>query len=254
MHNRVLITICGRAGSSGFKNKNLKVFLGHPLVYYSLAAAEMFKEQVMDEAEVDICLNTDSEELAELVLCAYPKVWYIRRPASLGEGSVPKAAVWRHCLDYMQETESREYTHLIDLDITSPLRRKMDVIGAYRLKLERPDAEMVESVCKSRRNPFFNMVMAKDGYVSPVIRSDYTSRQQAPEIYDENASIYVLDTAFFVRQTGNMLNRCKTVPYLMKDTAVLDIDSESDFNLMQLVAQYLYDSDADYRIIHDKVR
>ena len=44
-HNekRLLITICGRAGSKGFKNKNLKNFCGKPLVYYSLsAAAELF--------------------------------------------------------------------------------------------------------------------------------------------------------------------------------------------------------------------
>ena len=32
---RVLITICGRAGSKGFKNKNLKTFLDKPLVYYT---------------------------------------------------------------------------------------------------------------------------------------------------------------------------------------------------------------------------
>ena len=37
--NRLLITICGRAGSKGFKNKNLKVFCGKPLVYYSLSRA-----------------------------------------------------------------------------------------------------------------------------------------------------------------------------------------------------------------------
>ena len=34
---KLLITICGRAGSKGFKNKNLKTFCGRPLVYYSLA-------------------------------------------------------------------------------------------------------------------------------------------------------------------------------------------------------------------------
>ena len=39
---RLLITICGRAGSKGFKNKNLKNFCGKPLVYYSLSAAELF--------------------------------------------------------------------------------------------------------------------------------------------------------------------------------------------------------------------
>ena len=38
---RVLITICGRAGRKGFKNKNLKIFDGFPLSYYSLSAAEL---------------------------------------------------------------------------------------------------------------------------------------------------------------------------------------------------------------------
>ena len=32
--NRLLITICGRAGSKGFKNKNLKTFCGPPRVDY----------------------------------------------------------------------------------------------------------------------------------------------------------------------------------------------------------------------------
>ena len=36
---RLLITICGRAGSKGFKNKNLKNFCGKPLVYYSLSCS-----------------------------------------------------------------------------------------------------------------------------------------------------------------------------------------------------------------------
>ena len=40
--NKLLITICGRAGSKGFKNKNLKTFCGLPLVYYTLSAAQLF--------------------------------------------------------------------------------------------------------------------------------------------------------------------------------------------------------------------
>ena len=66
---RVLITVCGRAGSKGFRNKNLKNFCGKPLVYYTLSAAELFKTQRPD-LTVDVCLNTDSPELIELVLNA----------------------------------------------------------------------------------------------------------------------------------------------------------------------------------------
>ena len=70
---RLLITICGRAGSKGFKNKNLKNFCGKPLVYYSLSAAELFIKN-HPELEVDIALNTDSEDLAKLVAAEYPEV------------------------------------------------------------------------------------------------------------------------------------------------------------------------------------
>ena len=54
----VLITICGRAGSKGFKNKNLKIFDGLPLSHYSLAAAELFIGQ-HPELHVDLCLNAE---------------------------------------------------------------------------------------------------------------------------------------------------------------------------------------------------
>ena len=76
--NRLLITICGRAGSKGFKNKNLKTFCGHPLVYYSLSAAELFIKK-HPELHIDIALNTDSPELAELVAAKYPEVIFLPR-------------------------------------------------------------------------------------------------------------------------------------------------------------------------------
>ena len=47
-NERLLISVCGRAGSKGFANKNLKTFCGHPLVYYTLSAAELFAAQLSE--------------------------------------------------------------------------------------------------------------------------------------------------------------------------------------------------------------
>lgn len=100
--NRLLITICGRAGSKGFKNKNLKTFCGHPLVYYSLSAAELFIKK-HPELHIDIALNTDSPELAELVAAKYPEVIFLPRGEELGGDRVPKMAVYQDSLHRMEE-------------------------------------------------------------------------------------------------------------------------------------------------------
>ena len=124
--NRLLITICGRAGSKGFKNKNLKVFCGKPLVYYSLSAAELFIKN-HPELTVDIALNTDSEDLAKRVAAEYPEVVYLPRGAELGGDRVPKMAVYQDSLRRMEARAGQPYDWHMDLDITSPLRTAADI-------------------------------------------------------------------------------------------------------------------------------
>ena len=123
---RLLITICGRAGSKGFKNKNLKNFCGKPLVYYSLSAAELFIKK-HPELEIDVALNTDSEDLARLVAAEYPEVIYLPRGAELGGDRVPKVEVYKDSFARMEAHTGKQYDAMIDLDITSPLRTEQDI-------------------------------------------------------------------------------------------------------------------------------
>lgn len=252
MLNKVLVTVCGRAGSKGFENKNLKSYLGYPLVYYTLSACELFTEQVKAYAHVDVCLNTDSDALAKIVKEKYPEVFFLKRDQSLGGDRVPKPAVWNNCVEVMQE-KNGAYDYMIDLDITSPLRQKDDIYNAFCLKQKRPDADMIESMCPARRNPYFNMVKETGEYVSTVIESSFVARQQAPKVYDENASIYVLRADYF-SENGYKMDSARTIPYLMRDTAVLDIDSEEDFLMMEVIGEYLYKNEESYRVIRDNIR
>ena len=135
---RLLITICGRAGSKGFKNKNLKNFCGKPLVYYSLSAAELFIKN-HPELEVDIALNTDSEDLAKLVAAEYPEVIYLPRGAELGGDRVPKVEVYKDSFARMEARTGKPYDAMIDLDITSPLRTEQDIENAFAKAQERED-------------------------------------------------------------------------------------------------------------------
>ena len=39
---KILFTICGRVGSKGIKNKNIKSFVGKQLPLYTLSAIDLF--------------------------------------------------------------------------------------------------------------------------------------------------------------------------------------------------------------------
>ena len=41
----LLFTICGRAGSKGIKNKNIKNFLDKPLALYSLSVIDLYLKE-----------------------------------------------------------------------------------------------------------------------------------------------------------------------------------------------------------------
>ena len=235
----LLITICGRAGSKGFANKNLKTFCGKPLVYYTLAAAELFARQRPDLA-IDISLNTDSPELAQLVERAYPEVVFLPRGEALGGDTVPKMAVFQDSLARMEEKNGLRYDAVMDLDITSPLRTAQDIRNAVELKEKRQDLDLVFSVTEARRNPYFNMVRDCGDHVEKVIESPFTARQQAPAIYDLNASIYVFRRDFLANNTTGILWDGKIGVTTMMDTGILDIDSEEDFRLMEVIAEHLY--------------
>lgn len=236
----ILFTVCGRAGSKGFKSKNLKDFLGVPLVYYTLAVIHLWQQ--ISEEKADIVLNTDSRDLCEIVAAQrLLPVQIIHRCAALGGDTVPKVSVIRDCLEQMEARTGMEYEMVVDLDITSPLRTVADVSAAIKKKRARVDTDVVYSVSESRRNPYFNMVCERDGFFTKAIPSNYTARQQAPVFYDMNASIYAYSPHALREKEPSVFfnNRCDAI--IMQDTAVLDIDSEEDYNLMQVIAAYLFE-------------
>ena len=150
------------------------------------------------------------------------------------------------------EEQGRGYDYVIDMDITSPLRQHGDLENVYR-EMVSNDWDVVFTVAESRRNPYFNMVAKtdSDGY-KKAITSSFTARQQAPEIFDMNASIYAYKPAF-LKSAGNIFEgRCGIVK--MYDTGILDLDHENDFELMEVIAKYLFDKNEAFHEIYRNVR
>ena len=233
---KVLVTICGRAGSKGVGNKNFRLFLEEPMIYYTIKAAKLFKEKNQNIG-IDICLNSDNEIAKKIAL--EENLFFVERPNELASDTASKVDAIRDVLLKMEKNENKRYNYIIDLDITSPLRKVSDIENILNKEIE-TQSDVVFSVVPSRRNPYFNMVeKLKDDKIVFSKPSSYVRRQDTPEVYDMNASIYCYKRDTLAHYKIDPFNE-KIDIIVMKDTYVLDIDHEEDFNIMECLIKNYY--------------
>lgn len=248
---KILFTICGRAGSKGIKNKNIRMFLGKPLPLYTMSVIDLYLHDHRGD-EVDIALNTDSMELIQIMeQNGMRPVAIVNRKEELAGDTVSKIAVIQDTYLEMKKRKQCDYDMVVDLDITSPLRTAEDLEKAIRKKKE-TECDVVFSVTDSRRNPYFNMVKKGEYGYERVIESKYVARQQAPEIFDMNASIYAYDPVFLMSGKEIFAGNCDVTK--MMDTGILDLDHENDFELMQVIANYLFENNGQFAKIYDNIK
>jgi CMP-N,N'-diacetyllegionaminic acid synthase len=217
-----IASICARGGSKGVPGKNIRLFAGKPLIVHSI-------EQALACPGIDrVVVSTDAEDIAEVARSAGAWVPFLR-PTHLATDSAPKIPVIQHLADEVRKT-GVEISRLVDLDATSPLRLLSDIERC--LELYDGDTDLVITTFESEKNPYFNMVEAKeDGRIDLVKRPDQpvTGRQAAPKVYSMNASIYVWRPDALSK--GLWGGRVKM--YVMPRERSIDIDSELDFQLAE---------------------
>lgn len=251
----ILFTVSGRAGSKGVKNKNIRDFLGKPLVYYTLSAIDLFIKEYKEKENLQIhsCLNTDSPSLINLIRKqSMVDMMVQERSEELAGDRVPKVWVTRDSLYAAEKEYNKTFDYVIDVDITSPLRTYEDIYNAFCKSKSNSKIDLTYSVTESRRNPYFNMVCQKEnGYHTVLDGSGITTRQQAPVTYDMNASIYVYKREYLVSDEKE--NKGYFEISIMQDTGILDIDSEEDFELMQIIAEHLFKKNKMLQRIRDNI-
>lgn len=247
----ILFTVCGRAGSKGIKNKNFRDFLGIPLIFYTISAIDLYMKENFAN-EVDIALNTDSLRLIELIKEKVAmQVFIVKRKDKLALDYSPKIATIADTMEIMENNLNKKYDIVVDLDITAPLRTVQDIQNLINKKIS-SKKDIVFSVTESRRNPYFNMVQLKNGKIELVVKEKFVARQQAPIVYDMNASLYAYEPQ--ILRSGKMLFDAECGIIKMLDTGILDLDCENDFELMQIIAKYLFEKDERFGAIRNNLK
>ncbi len=222
---KILCTICARAGSKGVTNKNLRPINSKPLIVYSIEQALATK--LFDQ----IVVSSDSAEIRNVAL-ANGATYAVERPFELASDTAPKLPAIRHCVE-SAEKKFGQFEVIIDLDATAPLRHPEDILGALEL-LKTTNSDNVITGTPAHRSPYFNLVETDEqGIVnlSKQPRAAVDRRQDSPECFDMNASIYVWRRhALFENET---LFTKSTRLFVMPRERSIDIDSQADFDMVE---------------------
>jgi CMP-N-acetylneuraminic acid synthetase len=221
---RTIATICARGGSQGVPGKNIRPLCGKPLIVHTI-------EQALACERLDaVYVSTDSEAIAEAARTAGATVPFLR-PAALATAAAPKIPVIEHLVGEVEKTGER-IDRIVDLDPTSPLRDLADIDACIELLDDETD--IVITAYESDKNPYFNMVeLRRDGTVGLVKppAGEIAGRQTAPKVYAMNASIYVWHRHTLAKGLWNGRTRLHVMP---RERSI-DIDSEVDFSLVELL-------------------
>jgi CMP-N-acetylneuraminic acid synthetase len=231
--SNILITLCARGGSKGVPNKNIKKLCGKPLIQYSIEIANEFSNTVADKCK--IALSTDDEKILTVTRQCGLDTDYIR-PEELATDTSGKVDVINHLVVYEEQLIGEKYDLVIDLDVSSPLRNKMDLIRAMDIIVNDPETYNLFSVSDAHRNPYFNMVeLGEDGYFKLIKQLPFNvfSRQTAPLVYDLNASFYFYKRIFFEQNFKTVITP-KTQIFKVEHIC-FDIDSILDFEIMEFL-------------------
>jgi len=207
--------------------------MGRPLIVHTIEKAVL--SGLFDE----IAVSSDSDEIIAVAMSAGATL-AVHRPSDLASDTAGKVPAIAHCVNEAEARSQAPFDVIVDLDATSPLRSVADIEGAVRL-LETTGAGNVITAAPAHRSPYFNLVeLRPDGSVGlSKPGGDVLRRQDSPECFDMNASIYVwrrdrllADPRVFYEDT-----RLFEMPQLRS----YDIDSELDFQWVTFLMEAKHD-------------
>lgn len=223
---RLLAVIPARGGSKGLPGKNLKPFVGLPLIAHSILLAKMCPEITR------AIVSTDAPEIADVARSIGGDVPFLR-PAALAQDDSPLWLVLQHALDWVQQHEGRSYDLLLLLDPTSPAREPADISGALARLRAHPEADGVIGVSQPDFHPIWHCVVERDGWMVDLHPEGgrYTRRQDLPVVYRINGSLYLWRSGFVRRQAEHTWRaQGKHLMHEIPETRAMSIDTADEFD------------------------
>ncbi len=224
--------IPARAGSKRVPGKNVRPFHGHPLIAYTIAAAE--QSGVFDS----VVVSTDSPETAAIAVHYGAEVPFLRPPAQAGDLS-PDIEWLDSTLRKLHE-QGRAHDAFSILRPTSPFRLPETIRRAWELFVGEQGADSLRGVEKCKQHPGKMWVIrgTRGRRMTPLLpfllgdQPWHSNPTQAlPDVYVQNASLEIAWTRVVLE--GGTIAGETVIPFPTRGHEGFDINQPEDLRLAE---------------------
>lgn len=224
--NSILTIIPARANSKRIPEKNIRNFLGKPLIYYSIKQAQACN--FIDRIIVD----TDSPKIAKIALKFGAEVPQLR-PKKLARDNSKVVDSILYMLQQLKNKENYSPDYIMILQTTSPLREIKDIEDSWKMMLE-TRADTILTVCQTHPRFYYldadNKLILMNG-----LEKNSTNIQAWRPGYKLNGCfVYIIKTSALIREKNIITKNTRAL--ICPNWRSVDLDTFEDWAL----AEYLY--------------
>lgn len=218
-----IVIITARGGSKRIPKKNIKDFCGKPIIAYSIEAA--LKSKLFDE----VMVSTDSEEIADVARHYGAAVPFMRSEENSGDFATTADVLDEVLAQYKMQGET--FDIMVCIYPAAPFVTEEKLRSAVDMLLQ-TDADSVLPVVQYSYPPKRSIVIR--GGIASFEYPEYalTRSQDLEPIYHDCGQFYVFRVKSFEKYHALVMP--KTIPYVLPEEQVQDIDNASDWKIAEL--------------------
>jgi pseudaminic acid cytidylyltransferase len=223
MKKRSVAIITARGGSKRIPRKNIKLFLGKPIIQYSIETA--LEAGIFDE----VMVSTDDMEIATIAQSFGASVPFLRSEANAGDFVTTADVLVEVLNNYIQLSQTFDYACCIYP--TAPFITTGKLKTAYEALV----TQRADSIIPVTRYSFpiwrsFKIENERIAYNWP--ENALKRSQDLPPAYHDCGQFYFFNVENFLRAKALVTNN--TIPLEVSELEVQDIDTEEDWKIAEV--------------------
>ena len=224
--------IPARGGSKRIPRKNIKDFLGKPIIAYSIEAA--FESQLFEE----VMVSTDDEEIATIAQKYGAKVPFLRSAETANDIATTAAVLEEVLLHYKDQGIKFDYGCCIYP--TAPLVNAISLKQAFLL-LKEQNHETVMPVLRYGY-PIWRSLKLENGKASMNWPEHLNSRSQdLPAAFHDAGQFYFFNVDLFMQSKSLFTSNSGAIE--LSEIEAQDIDNLTDWKLAELKYKLIHQLD-----------